>query len=119
MRLLADQDIYKITVDKLQEWGHDVVTVKQVGMQNGSDEDLLEKARIENRLLITRDKGFGVLVFLDKALSTGVILLKITPVTIEEVHKEIYRLFKEHNEEELRGLFCVVEPHRHRIRHLG
>jgi len=118
MRLLADQDIYKVTVDQLQEWGHDVLTVKGLGMQNASDEDLLKKARIENRLLITRDKGFGALVFLNKLLSTGVILLKIAPINIEDVHKEIYRLFKEHNEEELRGFFCVVEPHRHRIRHL-
>jgi hypothetical protein len=36
----------------------------------------------------------------------------------EEVHHELLRLLEEHGDEELRNVFCVVEPHRHRIRHL-
>ena len=118
MRLLADQDIYKATLNQLKEWGHDIVSAKELGMQGAKDEDLLRKAKLEKRLLITRDKDFGTLVFLNKELSTGVIFLKITPVTIMEVHQEIHRLFKEHKEEALKSLFCVVEPHRHRIRYL-
>jgi predicted nuclease of predicted toxin-antitoxin system len=116
MRLLADQDVYQVTIDRLKQWGHDVVTVKELGLQGSPDEDVLRIARIENRLLITRDKGFGTLIFLNKTWSTGVITLKITPVTIEEVHQEVHRLFEEHTEEELNHLFCVVEPRRHRIR---
>jgi len=118
MRLLTDQDIYRITVEQLRKWGHDVVTAKEVGMQRGKDKDLLGKAIETNRLLITRDKDFGQLVFLEESLSTGVILLRVNPMTVENVHQELYRLFQEHTEDELRRLFCVVEPHRHRIRHL-
>ena len=118
MRLLADQDVYKVTIEALKLLGHNVVTVKELGMQGATDRDLLRKAKIDNRLLITRDKDFGTLVFWEKELSTGVILLRITPMTTEEVHHEIQRLFDEHKEEELKSLFCVVEPHRHRIRHL-
>ena len=118
MRLLADQDVYKVTIDELKRWGHDVVTVKELGMQGATDRDLLRKAKIDNRLLITRDKDFGTLVFWEKVLSTGVVLLRITPMTAKEVYHEIQRLFEENSEEELRGVFCVVEPHRHRIRHL-
>jgi predicted nuclease of predicted toxin-antitoxin system len=118
MRLLADQDVYQVTIDRLKQWGHDVVTVKELGLQGSPDEDVLRIARIENRLLITRDKGFGTLVFLNKTLSTGVITLKINPMTTEEVHQEMHRLLEEHSEEELKGLFSVVEPRRHRIRHL-
>lgn len=73
MRLLIDQDIYKITMDHLREWEHDLLTAKELGLQQGSDEDLLKRAQGENRLLITRDKGFGGLVFLNKELATGVI----------------------------------------------
>ena len=68
--------------------------------------------------MVTRDKDFGILVFLNKSLTTGVILLKTTPMTVKEVHEEIYPLLEEHSEAELSGLFCVVEPRRHRIRHL-
>jgi predicted nuclease of predicted toxin-antitoxin system len=118
MRFLVDQDIYKTTIDNLREWGHDVLTAKELGFQQASDQDLLKRAQAEKRLLLTRDKGFGGLVFLNRELSTGVILLRMTPWVAEEVHHELHRLLEEHGEEELRNVFCVVELHRHRIRHL-
>ena len=118
MRLLTDQDIYQVTVTQLMEWGHDVITAREIGMQRASDEDLLTKARELERLFITRDKDFGTLVFLREELSMGVILLRITPQTVEDIHRELLRLLDEHTEEELRHLFCVVEHYRHRIRRL-
>ena len=118
MRLLTDQDVYKITVEQLRAWGHDVVTAKELGMQRAIDRDLLKKAIETGRLFLTRDKDFGALVFLEESLHTGVLLLRITPSTVEDVHRELSRLFLEHPEDELKHLFCVVEPHRHRIRRL-
>lgn len=64
------------------------------------------------------NKGFGALVFLRPENTPGVILVRGSPGTIEEVHRELECLLEEHKEEELKGLFCVVEPGRHRIRHL-
>ena len=40
MRLLVDQDIYKITIDLLREWGHDLLTVKEIGLQQAPDEEM-------------------------------------------------------------------------------
>ncbi len=57
MRFLIDQDVYRITIDELEEWGHDVVTAKELGMQQASDQDLLGKAREIDRLLITSLRG--------------------------------------------------------------
>ena len=118
MRFLVDQDVYRLTIEWLRNEGHDLVTAKELGMQRAADEDLLKKAKDLDRRLLTRDKDFGALVFLQKALSTGVIFLRVPPAMIGEVHQELRRLFQEHREEELRNLFCVVEPHRHRIRRL-
>jgi predicted nuclease of predicted toxin-antitoxin system len=119
MRVLTDQDVYKLTIDKLKEWEHDVVTAKDLDMQKASDDDLLNAARKSNRLLITRDKNFGALLFLrEEKVSTGVILLRGAPKTIEKVHQELQKLLHEHNEDELRCSFSVVEPNRYRIRRL-
>lgn len=118
MLILADQDVYKLTIDKLKEWGHNVVTVKELGMERASDEELLEAASEANRLLITRDKGFGALLFLKEKISIGIILLRGTPKTIEKVHHKLQKLMQEHGEDELKCSFCVIEPHRYRIRHL-
>ena len=118
MQFLADQDVYYITIEWLREEGHDVVTVKEVGMQGAADRDLLKRAREMDRLLLTRDKDFGALVFLEESESSGVILLRITPLTVDEIHQELRRLLEEQTEEELKKLFCVVEPGRYRIRRL-
>ncbi len=64
MRLLTDHDVYKITVDFLMLHGHDVVTAKELGLYKATDKELLEKAKNMDRLFITRDKDFGMLVFL-------------------------------------------------------
>lgn len=87
MLIIVDQDVYKLTVDKLKEWGHNVATSKELGMQRASDKDLLKVAKETNRLLITRDKDFGSLTFLEKEKSAGVILLRGSPKTIEAVHQ--------------------------------
>lgn len=110
MRFLTDQDIYKLTVQWLRKEGHDVVTAKELGMERASDVDLLREAKRQDRRFLTRDKDFGALVFLYKQLSAGVILLRITPTTVERVHYQLRRLLQEYAEESLRTLFCVVEP---------
>lgn len=94
------------------------MTVKELNMHQASDRELLKFASKNNLLFVTRDKDFGALVFLEELFSTGVILLRITPQTLEDVHNELKRLFDEHADDELKHLFCVVEPRRHRIRRL-
>lgn len=41
------------------------------------DKDLLNLAKKEKRILITNDKDFGELVFLQKKLSSGLILFRV------------------------------------------
>ena len=119
MHFLADQDIWKVTLDLLKGWGHDVLQASEIEMARASDEALLKRARKDNRIFITRDKGFGYLVFLGDFESPGVILLRITMETADQVHAELQRLLKEHTEEELHGYFTTVEPRRHRIRRIA
>lgn len=50
MKILADQDVYRLTIEKLKQWRHDVVTAKELGMHKSSDEDLLKSCRKARRL---------------------------------------------------------------------
>jgi len=72
-----------------------------------------------NRIFITGDKDFGSLVFLEKISSSGVILLRGKPASINKIHKELKRVLQEHSETELRHYFCVVEPDKYRMRYIG
>lgn len=115
MRLFIDQDVFQVTVRFLQKLDHDVLTAKDAGLATAPDQALLEFAINEQRILVTRDKGFGALVFL-KSNNCGVILLRVDPATIDVVHDELAIVFSMHNEETLAKHFVVAEPGQHRMR---
>lgn len=116
MRVLADQDIYEITVEFLRSLGHDVLRAQDTGLGSASDSVLLERAREEGRVLLNRDKGYGAIAFLEGQAHHGILLLRVMPTTLEAVHEELRRFFAEHPTMELTRHLVVIEPGRHRIR---
>ncbi|MBI4672622.1 MAG: DUF5615 family PIN-like protein [Chloroflexi bacterium] len=117
MRFLIDQDVYNVTVRFLNALGHDVVPVAELGLAQADDTVLLETARTQERIFVSRDHDFGNLIFV-QGLGAGVIFLRILPSTQNAVHAELERVLDEHTEDELRQSFVVVEPGRHRFRKL-
>lgn len=63
MKFLTDQAVYAFTIRFLSSMGHDVVTIAQLGLAPAEDLELLRVARDQGRVLVTRDRDFGVLVF--------------------------------------------------------
>lgn len=115
MRFLLDQDVYAVTARFLVDVGHDVVLVGQIGLSQASDEEILKTAQEQNRILVTRDRDYGNLVFV-RAVGTGVIYLRVLPSTVNAVHNELVRILQTYSEVELAGAFVVVEPDGHRFR---
>ncbi|MGH2412344.1 MAG: DUF5615 family PIN-like protein [Microcystaceae cyanobacterium] len=115
MRFLLDQDVYAVTARFLVNAGHDVVLVSQIKLSQASDEEILNTAQEQNRILVTRDRDYGNLVFV-RGLGTGVIYLRILPTAVNKVHNELARILQTYSEEELSGAFVVVEPDGHRFR---
>jgi predicted nuclease of predicted toxin-antitoxin system len=117
MKLLLDQDVYATTARFLEQLGHDVVPVSQVGLSRASDEELLRFAQEQGRILVTRDRDFGALVFV-QLLGAGVLYLRLLPSTQNAVHGELGRVLSAYSEQELSSAFVTVEPDGHRIRRL-
>lgn len=63
MKLLLDQDVYAVTISFLKDLGHDVVPVARIGLSQAEDEEILRVAQQQERILVTRDRDFGNLVF--------------------------------------------------------
>lgn len=76
IKFLADVNIEKEVVDDLARLGYDVKWIPEYDCET-LDEDLLRIADTEQRILITNDKDFGELVFLQRKLSTGEILIRV------------------------------------------
>jgi uncharacterized protein with PIN domain len=63
MKFLIDQDVYAITIRALKDDGHDVIPCSELGLSQAADETLLSKAKEMSRILVTRDRDYGTLVF--------------------------------------------------------
>jgi predicted nuclease of predicted toxin-antitoxin system len=115
MKFLADQCVYSSTVRFLIGLGHDVVSASQLGLAQANDAVLLLTAQSQGRILITRDRDYGALVFVQGS-GAGVIYLRISPMTVNAVHAELERVLKLYDEQDLLSSFVVIEPGQHRIR---
>lgn len=77
MRILADENFPGEAVEALRGRGHDVAWVR-TDSPGARDEEVLERATRESRLLVTFDKDFGKLAFRSGlAASLGVILFRV------------------------------------------
>ncbi len=56
------------------------------------DEELLKLANKEKRILITNDKDFGELIFLQKRLTAGIILMRVRGQRVKDKVKLIKKL---------------------------
>jgi hypothetical protein len=79
---------------------------------------LLRVAQEQGRILVTRDRDYGGLVFLGPG-GAGVIYLRILPSTQAAVHAELERVLSLYPEPEVQGSLIVVEPGRHRTRRIA
>lgn len=115
MKLLLDQDVYELTTRFLIDLGHDVLRVSEIGMATASDEENLQKAAELDRILITRDRDYGNLVFV-RQIRVGVLYLRMLPADRDSVHRELEAVLNQYSADELKSAFVVVEARRHRFR---
>ena len=115
MNLLADESVDRQIVERLRQDGHEVLYVAE--MEPGiADEIVLERANEKSASLVTTDKDFGELIFRDKRLTTGgVILIRLAGLSAERKAEIVSDAFREHAAEFL-NQFSVISPGRIRIR---
>lgn len=116
MNLVCDEGVERTIVNHLRGQGHDVLYVAE--LERGiSDEAVLAKALELSAPLITNDKDFGELVFRQRLLSTGVVLLRLAGLTNEAKANVVVSAIHEHSAE-LAAAFTVITRSRVRIRRL-
>jgi len=118
VKFLLDQDVYGMTAKFLSDSNFDVVSVSQLGLSRAPDTEVLSTAQSQGRILITRDRDYGNLVFV-QSLGAGVLYLRILPSTATSVHQELLRVVEMYSAEELSNAFVVVEANGHRFRKIA
>ena len=77
MRFLLDESVDFPLAAVLAQLGHDVTTIGRDHPQSLNDEDVLQIATRESRILLTNDRDFGELIFLRRLPHAGVILFRL------------------------------------------
>lgn len=76
IKFLANVNVEKPLIDFLNEKGFDIKWVTNIDKRM-PDDRVCELANSEQRIIITNDKDFGEIVFYQKKIAYGIILLRV------------------------------------------
>ena len=92
MKFLADMGISPKTVAYLNQLGHDALHLYEQSLIRLPDPEILQKARKENRVLLTHDLDFGELVAASAAKLPSVIIFRLQNMIPESVNTSLKQL---------------------------
>jgi len=118
MRFLADAGISPKTVDFLRRNGHEAVHVRELGMQRAPDPLLIEKARAEDRILLTFDLDFGEILALGVIARPSVVIFRLSDERADSVNQRLEGVLAEQAEALASGVLILIEDARYRTRRL-
>jgi predicted nuclease of predicted toxin-antitoxin system len=112
MRFLIDESVEKLIVYWLRDREYDVTYITEISPAI-TDEDVIDLANNEIRILITNDKDFGELIFRQSKITNGIILIcdfneessnkiRLVKEVLEKAKKKLKRNFIVVNEKGIR-----------------
>jgi predicted nuclease of predicted toxin-antitoxin system len=113
MRLLLDTCVWGGACKELQAEGYDVIWAGEWSEDPGDDE-ILERAYREGRVLVTLDKDFGELAIVRGMAHVGIIRLVNLATSQQAV--TCLRVIKLHGDDLRAGAIITAESNRLRIR---
>jgi len=114
VKFLADESVDRAIVERLRQLGHRVWYLAE--MEPGSSDDaVLGLANQEKAVLLTADKDFAELVFRQRRLASGVILIRLAGLSSERKADVVVSTIAAHLPE-FPQAFAVVTPGAIRIR---
>lgn len=113
-KFIADESLGLQVARNLQKVGLEIVAVADFA-RGAPDTEILLKALKEKRILMTVDKDFGFLVFKERLLTSGVVLVRLKDESIENLTKTIINFLLSYKKK-LQGKFIVLSEGKVRIR---
>jgi len=114
VKFFADENVESQIVEYLRLSGNDVVYITEIS-PGATDNTVLELAKKEKRILITNDKDFGEIVFLQRKATAGIVLMRFDNEDSSVKIASLKTLLNKYNKK-MANHFVVIDEERIRIR---
>ncbi len=114
MNLLADESVDLPIITRLRADGLEVLSIAEVA-PSITDDVVLDRANQQGALLLTADKDFGELVFRQRRITQGVVLIRLAGLSAAEKAEVVSTAIRNYTSE-LQDAFMAISPGMVRIR---
>lgn len=118
MKFLLDMGLAQSTASSLRQQGHDAVHLRDQGLQRLDDEEIIDKARVEGRVILAHDLDFGRLMALSGKRLPSVITFRLNDMRPVLVNRQLQEVILRFAAELDKGALVSVTPHAIRVRRL-
>ncbi|MCR4293835.1 MAG: DUF5615 family PIN-like protein [Candidatus Kuenenia sp.] len=116
MKFLADECLYFSTIKLLKNHYYEVVTIKEKGFLGIKNGEVIDLAKKEHCILLTRDMHFCSILKFPPKEHNGIIVLKINPANALKVHDNLLNYLKKYPEKKIKHTLVVIDHNKVRIR---
>ncbi|MCK4422412.1 DUF5615 family PIN-like protein [candidate division WOR-3 bacterium] len=117
MQFLANENFPLGSVTRLRKAGYNITAITE-DSPGVKDREVLKRATIEDRIVLTFDRDYGELIYRrGLSIPAGVVYFRFTPTSPDEPAEYLFKLQRIKGFE-FRGMFTVVEAERVRQRPL-
>lgn len=118
MKFIADMGVSQRVTDWLRSQGHEVVHLREEGLQRLPNGQIFDMAKDRNAIILTFDLDFGEIIALSGESTVSVILFRLNNTTSPFVIQRLQAVLASATEALNTQAIVVVEDSRHRIRRL-
>ena len=108
LKLLLDENIGYLVLEELRKRDYDAKSILESN-RGTDDETVLRLASEEGRILVTLDRDFGRLVFLKSQRHVGVIFLRLSKETSQNVFSVLLAVLKNYGDKVQNRFVTVSE----------
>lgn len=118
LSFLADMPVSGDTVAALRDLGYDVLHARDLGLFRADDEEILQEAVQQGRIVLTMDLDFGTLLAMSGTVCPGVIIFRLPFATPDQVTSLLLATLDELPEDQVLRHILIIEEHHIRSRPL-